>query len=177
VAGQAAVEADADADAGGGQGVEAGRGEQRGVRLDGRVHAGAGRDAVADERGEAGQGPGAGQQGLAPVQDQGDVGQGVGARVLGDAVGRAVQDRGRGGGGAVAPGVVRALVQVAVGAGQVAAAVHLHDELAEGEGRAVGHLVTPMPSAVHGRGFPGGRVTANSQPSLLTDLPGINDRN
>lgn len=181
VAEQAAVEADADADAGGGHGVEAGRGEQRGVRLDRRVHRRAVGDAGPDQGGEAGERVRPGQQGFAAVQDQGEVGGAVGARVLGDP-GRGALQYGRGRRrGTVAPGVVGARVEVAVAAREVAAAVHFHDELAErdghgggrgtdGYGDTVRHSVTPHGSVVPGPVPDRGTGKRRVGPGSPTDL-------
>lgn len=135
VLGQAAVQADADADVVPGQDGEPPLGEQGGVGLDGGVHGAAVRDPVADEAGEPGEGVHARQQRFTSVQDQGQSRQAVGAGVFADPRRGPLQDAGRGRGGAAAPGAVGALVEVAVAAGQVAAAVHLDDELPEGRRR------------------------------------------
>lgn len=132
VGGQAAVEADADAYAVPGEGGGAGLGEKGRVGLDGGVDGAAGGCQVAYPVGEGGQPAGTGEKGFAAVQDECDVAQAVGRRVLGDAVSGAVEDGGCGGGRAVAPGAVGARVEVAVAAGEIAAAVHLDDELPEG---------------------------------------------
>lgn len=68
------------------------------------------------------------------MQDEGNLAQSVDLRVFGDTRRSAPQDCGRGGSGTVAPGPVRSLVQIAIAAGQIAAAVHLDDELTERDG-------------------------------------------
>lgn len=157
VLGQAAVQADADADGVPGQDGQPPFGEQGGVGLDGGVHGAAARYPVAYEIGEPGEGVHARQQGFTAVQDQGQGRRAVGAGVFADPERGPFQDFGRCGGGTGAPGVVGALVEVAVAAGEVAAAVHLDDELAEGERRSADR-----------RGGRGGRRTRGARGGRLS---------
>ncbi len=132
VGGQSSVEADADAYPGGGQGGEAAAGEQGAVGLDGGGDPGArggpghGGPYGVDGRGQGG---GGGEQRFAAVQDQVDPGQVVGGGVFGDPLGGAGGGGGGHGGRLAAPALVGHLVDVAVGAGEVAAAARLEHEL------------------------------------------------
>jgi hypothetical protein len=90
-----------------------------------------------------------GQQRLAAVQGHPDRGEGVPAHVLGDPVGGLVDRAPRHDRRAVGPAAVAEGVDVAVVAGQVAAAVHLEQELVERVRRRSRLLVhgAPTPAA------------------------------
>ncbi|BCK68615.1 hypothetical protein Srufu_025680 [Streptomyces libani subsp. rufus] len=131
-AGGAAVEAEAEPEPGGGEGVDHVPGEQRPVGLHPECGGAAGGQRGADRGGLGQQRSGAGEQRLAAVQIDPDLAQPVGAGVFGDPQGGLPHGGGRDGRRARAPAAVRAGVDVAVGAGEVAAAVDLEYELPEG---------------------------------------------
>ena len=136
VGGTPAVEADADADPlveeeVGVLGAE-GTAEPHGVGLDRQLHVGDGRDRALELADETAQPVRREEQGLSAVQNDADEGNLVALRVTGDGLGggrfhdlRGHRPR------LFAPALVRCLVDVAMVAGQVAAALNLQDELAE----------------------------------------------
>lgn len=133
--GGAAVEAEPDLDAGVGETVEDGAGEESAVGLDGDRHTGAVRDGLAHRVGVRDDGLRSGQQRLAPVQIDPHGPHPVRLDVFGDAVGGLAHGALVGVVRTVAPAAVRAAVDVAVRAGEIAAAVHLQDELTEAVAR------------------------------------------